>query len=175
MMYRPESDPYVLDRMHLLDPHDIYLAGPFFTEQQLSQNKWLTDVCQRAGFRVFVPARDCRYKPGDPQLAADRAFWLNRYHIDKCKFVLADLCWPDSGTAWELGYADAIGRARLGIVGDRKSAMNLMLRNTVMGLLHIGDLNQAIRVIALDIKDRGKSPSGVISKIGFSAWDGRQE
>lgn len=174
MSYRPEDDPYMHERPKLYDAHDVYLAGPFFTPPQVNQNKWLADMLFKYRLKAFAPARDCRYKPGDPKVNADRAFWLNRYHIEHCKFILADLCWPDSGTAWELGYADAIGRPKLGIVGSWQQGLNLMLRNTVDGLITLQDTEGVLGSLSLDIKERGRHAAAAIARIGFAKWHGEQ-
>ena len=172
--YVPADDPVLIENPKLLQPRCVYLAGPFFRAEQIVMNELLRKACIHAGLSVFVPALDCRYTPGDPEIAADRAFHLNRYHISRSVFILADLTTPDTGTAWELGVGYATNRAMLGVVNNSKAGLNLMVRNTVNALIHVDNLAGHLSALAVTL-ERGTSMANAINAIGYSDWDGVQE
>jgi nucleoside 2-deoxyribosyltransferase len=109
----------------------IYLAGPLFTLAEQNFNASLARFLESQGFEVWLPQeREPRRK------TAKAIFQMDVEAIDWADLVVAcmDGPDPDSGTAWECGYAFAKGkpivcyRTDFRISGDAKGApYNLML------------------------------------------------
>jgi nucleoside 2-deoxyribosyltransferase len=109
----------------------IYLAGPLFTLAEQSFNAELARFLEHKGFAVWLPQEN------EPRRKTARAiFQMDVKALDWADMVVAcmDGPDPDSGTAWECGYAYAKGkpvicyRTDFRISGDTKGApYNLML------------------------------------------------
>src|SRR5271170_7269883 len=109
----------------------IYLAGPLFTVAEQRFNAELAKFLESRGFEVWLP------QDHEPRRNAARAiFQMDVTALDAADMVVAcmDGPDPDSGTAWECGYAYARGtpivcyRTDFRISGDTKGApYNLIL------------------------------------------------
>ncbi len=109
----------------------IYLAGPLFTIAEQDFNAGLARFLEAEGFDVWLPQEH------EPRSKSARAiFRMDVKAIDQADMVVAcmDGPDPDSGTAWECGYAYARGkpivcfRTDFRISGDTPGApYNLML------------------------------------------------
>ncbi len=161
----------------LRTPRLVYVAGPFFKPEHILELKKVEDWLKRTDMSFYSPRLELRYKPGVSEpIVAQRAFWLNKFHIKSCRLVLACLSFPDAGTAWELGYADAFMKPRLGWTTNARMGINLMISQTVNALVNLDSLEIALGSIAVDIK-RGRFTVMRISdfqpKEGF--WQGQME
>jgi nucleoside 2-deoxyribosyltransferase len=109
----------------------LYLAGPLFTLAEQSFNAELARFLETQGFEVWLPQEH------EPRSQTAKAiFQMDVAAIDWADMIVAcvDGPDPDSGTAWECGYAFARGkpivcyRTDFRISGDTKDApYNLML------------------------------------------------
>ena len=86
-----------------------YIAGPLFDEGERWFIESIDELVRRAGFDTFLPHRD------NPPKTADNVQLIyenDRSAIDRCDVVVANLngITTDDGTAWELGYAFALGK-----------------------------------------------------------------
>jgi nucleoside 2-deoxyribosyltransferase len=96
----------------------VYLAGPsVFRPNAKEHLAELAAVCERHGLLPLLPTDDCGGHLNDP--LANRIYVANTQMLRSADAVLADLQeWrghePDSGTAFEVGFAAAL---RLPIVG----------------------------------------------------------
>ncbi len=127
--YIPNKDDGLTPSMR--KPRQIYLAAPFFTELQLKEIVQVEGLLTQHGTTFFSPRLECRYKLDSPPIVARRAFWLNKFHIKSCHLIIALLSFPDAGASWELGYAEAFNKPRLGVTGNNKVGLNLMIGMTV--------------------------------------------
>jgi nucleoside 2-deoxyribosyltransferase len=109
----------------------IYLAGPLFSLAEQGFNAELARFLEREGFEVWLPQE---HEPRDNTARA--IFEMDVAAIDWADMVIAcmDGADPDSGTAFECGYAYAKGkpivcfRTDFRVAGDTASApYNLML------------------------------------------------
>ena len=82
----------------------IYLAGPLFTLAEQSFNVELARFLESEGFEVFLPQE---HEPRSK--TAKSIFDMDVAALDWADMVVAcmDGPDPDSGTAWECGYAYA--------------------------------------------------------------------
>lgn len=85
----------------------VYLAGPFFNEEQEERINYLEDLLDKHNFSVFSPRQASRIKPGCSQEDMIKTFEGNTFNIDSADFVLAVLDGNDTGTMFECGYAYA--------------------------------------------------------------------
>jgi nucleoside 2-deoxyribosyltransferase len=109
----------------------IYLAGPLFTLAEQKFNSGLARFLREKGFAVWLPQD---HEPR--QKTAQAIFEMDVGGLDWADMVVAcmDGPDPDSGTAWECGYAYGKGkpivcyRTDFRMTGDTKDApYNLML------------------------------------------------
>jgi nucleoside 2-deoxyribosyltransferase len=109
----------------------LYLAGPLFSMAEQRFNVDLARFLKKKGFKVWLPqAHEPREK------TAKAIFDMDVEGLDWADMVVASMDGPDpdSGTAWECGYAFGKGkpvvcyRTDFRISGDSKDApYNLML------------------------------------------------
>ncbi len=109
----------------------LYLAGPLFSLAEQRFNVDLARFLKKKGFKVWLPQA---HEPRDK--TAKAIFDMDVEGLDWADMVVAcmDGPDPDSGTAWECGYAFGKGkpvvcyRTDFRISGDSKDApYNLML------------------------------------------------
>lgn len=117
----------------------VYFAAPLFSEAELDFNRMLRDEIKNGGFSVFLPQEDSNnVKDRDDRQMI--IFSKNEAAIKRSDIVVAvvDGADVDSGTAWEIGYAYALGKPVLGLRTDFRTlgiegTVNLMIeRSTVL-------------------------------------------
>ena len=132
-----------------------YVAGPLFDE---GERWWIEKVEQLvvdAGFATFLPHRD------NPDKNADNVgeiFANDRRGIDECDVVVASLngLTTDDGTAWELGYAFALGKPIIGLHTDWRrrfddEVVNLMIECSLTALVRsLDDLSAVLKAMSAD-------------------------
>lgn len=85
----------------------IYLAGPFFTPEQIIIIDTLANSCTKLGFNLFNPKEDCIF---DKDLQNSKEiFETNIHNINTCDYLLAVTDGKDPGTLFECGYAYRAG------------------------------------------------------------------
>ena len=119
----------------------LYLAGPLFTIAEQNFNTELARFLESEGFEVWLPQEH------EPRRNTARSiFEMDVSALDWADAVVAcmDGPDPDSGTAWECGYAYAKGkpivcyRTDFRISGDTKGApYNLMLTESASARLEV--------------------------------------
>jgi nucleoside 2-deoxyribosyltransferase len=119
----------------------LYLAGPLFTLAEQSFNTELARFLEGEGFEVWLP------QDHEPRSnTATAIFEMDVEALDWADMVVAcmDGPDPDSGTAWECGYAYAKGkpivcyRTDFRISGDTQGApYNLMLSESATARVEI--------------------------------------
>ena len=119
----------------------IYLAGPLFTIAEQNFSVELARFLEGEGFEVWLPQEH------EPRSNTAKAiFDMDVAAIDWADMVVAcmDGPDPDSGTAWECGYAYGKGkpivcyRTDFRISGDSKDApYNLMLSESATARLEV--------------------------------------
>lgn len=83
----------------------VYLAGPFFNEEQVERINFIEDLLASLDFDIFSPRQASKIKPGATKQDMLDTFRGNVDGIDEADFVLAVLDGNDSGTLFECGYA----------------------------------------------------------------------
>ena len=83
----------------------VYLAGPFFNEEQVERINYIEDLLDKLNFDVFSPRQASKITPNATKQDMIDTFEGNVSHINEADFVLAILDSNDSGTLFECGYA----------------------------------------------------------------------
>ena len=107
----------------------IYLAGPFFNDEELKNVELAESVLEKKGYQFFSPRRQSYdSEPGTKEWAYD-IFETDRSQIENADVVVALYYGndSDSGTAWECGYAAAIGKPIVLVHAKRDGDSNLMM------------------------------------------------
>jgi nucleoside deoxyribosyltransferase len=134
----------------------VYLAGPFFSDQQterldsiqklLEQNDTIGDIF-RPGKDEYT---DAEFGSFEWQTAV---FKHDINNINVSDIVVAELDYkleeqlsePDSGTAWECGYAFANNIPVFGVRFDAAPPLNLMLAGSLTGFFNGPDSIQQLK------------------------------
>lgn len=123
----------------------IYVAGPFFSDQERNDIKRMISYIQQTNPRAdlfipmehFVPGGNARDEQG--RYVMNNAEWGRRVFdmdvagIDECDemYVLYYGLYSDTGTAWETGYAFAKGMPiTLFVPNDDINVSSLMIHNS---------------------------------------------
>jgi nucleoside 2-deoxyribosyltransferase len=120
----------------------IYLAGPFFNETEIKNTEYAEKVLEKRGFTFFSPMRHkVDAKPGTMEWS-DQIFAMDKVEIHNADAVVALYYggYSDSGTAWECGYAAAIGKPVILVHADRESNANVMLISGSTTNIYLEDL-----------------------------------
>ena len=126
----------------------LYLAGPLFTTPERDWNAALADRLTAAGHEVFLP----QAHPA-PEPTGEAIFRKDLDGLDWAEGVVAimDGPDPDSGTAWECGYAYAMRKPVVLFRGDfRRSGDALALPYNAM-LIGAADVHIEIDLAPLDV------------------------
>src|SRR5260370_37173139 len=121
-----------------------YIAGPLFNE---GERWWKAEIGSRVrklGFTTYVPQRD-------GVKLENKSDVLKIFESDKNALIQADLIVAnldgmdvDSGTAWELGFAEGLGKHCVGVYTDwrlhfKYQTVNLMIQFPLDKLAHFLD------------------------------------
>lgn len=111
----------------------IYLAGPFFKENERENIKKFAETLRKE-YEVFVPMEHF-VENGEKMpnlLWGEKVFEIDKKGIDECDMVIAlDYGFTsDAGTAWEVGYAYGLGASVFVVSMAKKIGLHsLMLVN----------------------------------------------
>lgn len=111
----------------------IYLASPFFNEEERGVYQAVITTLRKKGYDLFVPAEHEITNAWElnNQAWGEAVFGVDVLAINKCDVVIA-LNWgmySDSGTAWELGYAFALGKKTINVYVLNNNTYSLMMTN----------------------------------------------
>ena len=92
----------------------VYLASPFFNDEENKYYEEMIKILRDEGHKVFVPKEHEIPNAWDLPNAVwgENVFAVDILGIQKCDVVvvLNHGMYSDSGTAWECGYAYALGK-----------------------------------------------------------------
>jgi nucleoside 2-deoxyribosyltransferase len=87
----------------------VYIASPFFNEEQLERVKFIEDKLKELNYDFFSPRLDTYVKPDSDNDARWKAFQDNLKGIKDSSFIIAVTDGKDVGTMFECGYAFSEG------------------------------------------------------------------
>jgi nucleoside 2-deoxyribosyltransferase len=112
----------------------IYLASPFFNEKELKHVEAAERTLRGKGHLVFSP-REHQLEEvefGSREWRTD-VFRNDINHIKWCDYVVAIMTqgnYDDAGTAFEVGYAYALGKPVI-VYNPEKNGLNLMVADSL--------------------------------------------
>jgi nucleoside 2-deoxyribosyltransferase len=119
----------------------IYLAGPeVFLANALEIGTAHKLLCEKYGFEGLFPL-DNIITGNHPNEIAEAIRQANLKMIHACDNVIANLSpfrgpEPDSGTVWEVGFAQGLGKKVVAYSADLRT-----LKEKTQSILHLGDAN----------------------------------
>jgi nucleoside 2-deoxyribosyltransferase len=117
----------------------IYLAGPeVFLPDAMTVGAHRKALCLAYGFEGYFPL-DNVISGDSPKEIASKIQAANKAMIQACDVVIANLSpfrgpEPDSGTVWEVGYAQGLGKKVIAYAEDRRT-----LKERTQDFLHLGN------------------------------------
>ena len=117
----------------------IYLAGPdVFLPNAIEVGNDYKTLCAHYGFKGLFPL-DNNIAPSTPHEMAHAIFRANQALIHQSDIIIANFSpfrgpEPDSGTVWEVGYAQGLGKKVLAYSSDMRT-----LKEKTQDYLHLGD------------------------------------
>ena len=122
----------------------VYIASPLFNPTQIARIKEIEEICEVSEIEYFSPrlAQFGSVEEGLTEENAKLIFDNNVEEVKNCDTLIAILDDKDTGTAWEIGMAYALGKRIILVQFDKSkiSKTNIMLSNCGNGLTHIDDL-----------------------------------
>ncbi|MFC7394594.1 nucleoside 2-deoxyribosyltransferase [Scopulibacillus cellulosilyticus] len=106
----------------------VYLASPFFNKKEITYLEQVEEILEEKGLQVFSPFRN----PIDKQVEVGSRQWSIETFMKDIKYIkwaeavvgIYHGNYSDSGTAWEFGYAFAVGKPVILIhVGENSNLM----------------------------------------------------
>jgi len=116
----------------------IYLAGPdVFLPNALAHGNHLKQLCATYGYKGLFPL-DNVITGGTPLEIAHNIMEANKAMIASCDILIANLSpfrgpEPDSGTVWEVGYAQGLGKKVFAYSSDVRT-----LKERTQAMLQLG-------------------------------------
>ena len=110
---------------------NIYLAGPFFNEEQLNFIKALENALK--DYDVFSPRSEgtlINMSQEEKEKALNKIFKSNVSNIKDCDIVVAVIDDWDTGTVWECGAAYIAGKP-IFTISNKDYGLNVMVRQSV--------------------------------------------
>jgi len=104
----------------------IFIAGPLFSQAEREFNLKVDEHLRKHGFETFLPQRDVgkldELLANEGERAYRAIFERDLRGLDRADAVVAILDGPDvdSGTAFEVGYAYAMGKPVVGLKTDMR-------------------------------------------------------
>jgi len=134
-------------QMHEYLPGDlIYIAGPLFSEGERAFNLLIEERCIDAGFKTYLPQRDCIALNDTNE---DEVFAAEVKANESAAVLVANLDGMDvdSGTAWEIGYAIAQKKTVIGVRTDLRvfsasESVNLMFLQSCVIVKTLDELTE---------------------------------
>lgn len=115
--------------------HKVYLAGPFFNEEQRIVAATVEQLAEASGLDYFSPRLRCCCPPDASYAQRKMSFDMNVNAIELSDLVLARIDDFDPGTMWEMGYAFRAKRPVYAYTTVDGRGLNLMLAQSCKGFI----------------------------------------
>lgn len=181
--------------------YDIFLAGPFFNEQQVMLCRDIYELLIDKGFKVFWSYEETGQTKIEDDADAWSLFYRNAEAVKESRMMLAimdwlnmpgskvvlqqlqdlrssketPLCIPDSGTVWECGMAYAMEKpVYLFTTRPRDRRVNIMLTQCSRGVIHGMEQLKKVLVCRSAAAQTGQ-PGPYIREAEIADWGGRHQ
>jgi len=114
----------------------VYIAAPFFTEEQLRVVMRVEAALFALGIKFYSPRADGVLKDMDPEEQASsrrRIFDLNIANMNACTHTVACVEHKDSGTTFEIGFQCASKKPII-LFSEKMDLINVMLAESAFAL-----------------------------------------
>ena len=115
--------------------HKVYLAGPFFNQEQIEVQDRVEKLAEKAKLDYFSPRLRCLCAPDASFAQRKYTFDMNVNAIELADLVIARIDDFDPGTMWEIGYAYRSKRPVYAYTTVPGRGLNLMLAQSCKGFL----------------------------------------
>ena len=105
----------------------LYLASPFFTEEQVEREERLKAKLRGLGITVLSPKEFCFCPPDASDELREKTFKDKLKHIEEADAIFAITNGKDMGTIFEAGYAYGINKPIIYFCERLSGQFNLML------------------------------------------------
>jgi len=122
----------------------IYLASPFFNEEQLNTVMLIELALEEAGIPYFSPRSEgvlIDMTPEEREKAFEGIYLSNIQNMNDCDVMVANIDDRDTGTTFEIGYMTGRNKPVLSYSGHDYQ-INVMLRQSV--LTHNTNINNLV-------------------------------
>jgi len=126
----------------------IYIAGPLYDEKNRDFLEQIDKICKEFEFETFLPHRDAGLYNGDKTKIKDISE-RDLEEIKNCEIMIGVLngIYIGAGTAWEMGYAQAIGKKVIGLKTDRKVEESIGdISVIIAGKVHIVESIEQLKI-----------------------------
>ena len=132
----------------------IYIAGPLCSEKERKFLEEIDKECKKLGFQTFLPHRDCGlYKDIEDIGKIAKKDVEEIYKCDLMIGVLNGIC-VGAGTAWEMGFMQALDKKVIGLKTDRKVNESIgEISAVILGNTEIVDSIEKLKEKLTEIKD----------------------
>ena len=117
----------------------VYLAAPLFSDAERTYNSLIAGLLKKNLFEVYLPQDTGDDSEGRDRHVQEQLFTMNKKAIEQADIIVAiiDGADADSGTAWEMGYAYALGKTVIALRTDFRHVgageyVNLMLEQSAV-------------------------------------------
>lgn len=114
---------------------NVYVAAPWFNEEQSERERFIVRKLKEFGFKVFAPRDESLVKPDDNYKKRLEGFESNKNAICKCDLVVAVTNGKDMGTLFDTGYAHSHGKPIIYFAEGLEDGFNLMLAMSACGVV----------------------------------------
>jgi len=111
----------------------IYIAAPFFNEEQLDVVRKIELMLEDKGIEFFSPRSEGTLIKMSKEARAEKMgemFRSNVDHMDWCTHCIAVIDDYDTGTVWEMGYLYATNK-RIVTYSNNYHGINVMLNESI--------------------------------------------
>jgi nucleoside deoxyribosyltransferase len=120
---------------HGIKDCSVYLAAPFFNEEQRMVCTEVENLCGAQGRPLLSPRNICLLPQPCTPWQQRATFDTNLQCISQAGVVLARIDDFDPGTIWEVGYAYALGQPVVAFTTVPDRGLNVMLAQSCVGII----------------------------------------
>lgn len=115
-----KSKEKALKPRDIIESMKIYIASPLCSKGERDFSEKIDRLCKKLGFETFLPHRDAGLFAEIKDISKIARRDLEElYKCDAMIGILNGIC-VGAGTAWEMGFMQAIGKKVIGLKTDRK-------------------------------------------------------
>jgi nucleoside 2-deoxyribosyltransferase len=132
--------------MFLNNDNHVYLAGPFFNEEQTKVVEDIKEILDYLKINYFSPKDVLKYAKTDPPEVATKCYKGNVRALCGCDLMIALIDDYDSGTMFEMGYFTALNKPVVAYSNHPDRRLNIMLSQSCVSFANnLSDLGEILQ------------------------------